>query len=244
MARHRAIGIIPARYGSSRLPGKPLAVIAGKPLVCHVLERAERADRLEQVVVATDDHRIREAVEGLGGTVVMTSPDHVSGTDRVAEAAGGLEGEIIVNIQGDEMLLDPESLNRLVETLEEEPDIGLATLRTPADEAAMANPNIVKIVCDARGEALYFSRAAIPHPFRYNEAPRWSHIGVYAFRRHRLMEFTALSPTPLELLEGLEQLRALENGWRVKTIDADGEFLEVNTPADLERARQMMENNG
>jgi 3-deoxy-manno-octulosonate cytidylyltransferase (CMP-KDO synthetase) len=208
------------------------------------LERAEQASRLEQVVVATDDHRIREAVEEHGGTVVMTSPDHVSGTDRVAEAARGLEGEIVLNIQGDEMLLEPESLNRLVEALEEEPDLGLATLRIPASDESMMNPNSVKIVCNSRGEALYFSRAAIPHPFRNAETPRWSHVGVYAFRRRQLMEFTTLPPTPLELQEGLEQLRALENGWRVKTIDAEGEFLEVNTPADLEHARQMMENNG
>lgn len=241
MARHRAIGIIPARYGSIRLPGKPLAVIAGKPLVWHVVERARSARSLDRVVVATDDERIRDAVEEFGGEVVMTSPDHTSGTDRVAEVARNLDAEIIVNIQGDELMLDSASLDRLVQALEDDESIGMVTLRLPAGEKEMANPNVVKVVCDAGGRALYFSRAAIPHRFRSAQAPRWRHVGVYAFRRHSLLEFTALPPSTLELEEGLEQLRALENGWKVQVLDAQGEFLEVNTPDDLECARQVME---
>ncbi len=241
MARHRAIGIIPARYGSIRLPGKPLAVIAGKPLVWHVVERARSARSLDRVLVATDDTRIRDAVEEFGGEAVMTSPDHTSGTDRVAEVALDLEAEIIVNIQGDELMLDGASLDRLVQALEDDDSIRMATLRLPAGEPEMADPNVVKVVCDSGGRALYFSRAAIPHRFRGAEAPRWSHVGVYAFRRRSLLEFTALSPTALEQEEGLEQLRALENGWTVQVLDAQGEFLEVNTPGDLERARQVLE---
>ena len=242
MARHRAIGIIPARYASIRLPGKPLAVIAGKPLIWHVVERARSARSLDRVLVATDDTRIRDAVEEFGGEAVMTSPDHTSGTDRVAEVARDLEAEIIVNIQGDELMLDGASLDKLVQALEDDDSIGMATLRLPAGEPEMADPNVVKVVCDSGGRALYFSRAAIPHRFRGAETPRWSHVGVYAFRRRSLLEFTALAPSALEQEEGLEQLRALENGWTVQVLDAQGEFLEVNTPGDLERARQVLEN--
>jgi len=238
---YRAIGIIPARYASIRLPGKPLAVIAGKPLVCHVVERARSAHSLDRVLVATDDTRIRDVVEEFGGEVVMTSPDHTSGTDRVAEVARDLEAAIVVNIQGDELMLDSASLDRLVEALEDDESIGMATLRLPAGEEEMADPNVVKVVCDAGGRALYFSRAAIPHRFRGVEAPRWWHAGVYAFRRHRLLEFSELPPSALEMEEGLEQLRALENGWTVQVLDAQGDFLEVNTPDDLERARQVLE---
>ncbi|TDI13919.1 MAG: 3-deoxy-manno-octulosonate cytidylyltransferase [Acidobacteria bacterium] len=233
--------MIPARYASIRLPGKPLAVIAGKPLIWHVVERARSARSLDRVLVATDDTRIRDAVEEFGGEAVMTSPDHTSGTDRVAEVARNLEAEIIVNIQGDELMLDGASLDRLVQALEDDDSIGMATLRLPAGESEMADPNVVKVVCDSGGRALYFSRAAIPHRFRGAEAPRWSHVGVYAFRRRSLLEFAALPPSALEQEEGLEQLRALENGWTVQVLDAQGEFLEVNTPGDLERARQVLE---
>ena len=241
MARHQAIGIIPARYGSSRLPGKPLAPIAGKPLVWHVLDRARRARTLDRVLVATDDPRIRDAVLELGGEAVMTSPEHASGTDRVAEVARGSEAEIIVNIQGDEVLLDPDSLDGLVEALQAEPELGLATLRLPAGEADLEDPNVVKVVCDASGRALYFSRAPLPYRFRDGNAPRWVHVGIYAFRRDHLLRFASLEPGALEKEEGLEQLRALEQGWEVRVIDAKGEFLEVNTPQDLEHARRVLE---
>jgi 3-deoxy-manno-octulosonate cytidylyltransferase (CMP-KDO synthetase) len=239
LARHRAIGIIPARYGSSRLPGKPLADIAGKPLVWHVLQRAGRAGSLDRVLVATDDARVCDAVRELGGEAVMTSPDHASGTDRVAEVARDLDTTIVVNIQGDE-LLEPGSLDRLVEALERDPSADLATLRLPLRDADLSDPNVVKVVCTTNGRALYFSRAPVPHRFRDPAARRWSHVGVYGFRRERLLEFATLPPTDLEREEGLEQLRALENGWSVQVVDAEGEFLEVNTPEDLERARQVL----
>ena len=241
MARHRAIGIIPARYGSSRLPGKPLADLAGKPLVWHVVERARRSHRLDRVLVATDDERIRDAVAERGGEAVLTSPEHRSGTDRVAEVARQLEAEFIINIQGDELLPDGDSLDRLVDALERDESIAMATLRLPAGEREMRDSNVVKVVCDGRGRALYFSRSAIPFRLRDAGAPRWSHVGVYAFRRTSLLEFSSLPPTALEREEGLEQLRALENGWAVQVLDAEGEFLEVNTPDDLDRARQALE---
>jgi len=164
LARDQAIGIIPARYASSRLPGKPLAPIAGKPMVWHVVERARQARNLDRVLVATDDERVRDAVAGLGGEAVMTAADHASGTDRVAEVARGLpEAAIILNIQGDEPLLDPESVDRLVQALRDEPALALATIRRPAAAAEMSDPNAVKVVCDGAGRALYFSRAPIPH---------------------------------------------------------------------------------
>ena len=240
MATLHAIGIIPARYASGRLPGKPLASIAGKPMVWHVLERARRAKRLERVVVATDDERIRDAVENRGGEVVMTAADHTSGTDRVAEVARQIESDVVLNIQGDEPLLEPGDLDRLVEALESEPEARIATLRSQATAEEYADPNAVKVVCDASGRALYFSRAPIPHRHRETRGPRWVHIGIYAFRRADLLDFAGLEPTDLELAEGLEQLRALQNGWRVQVLPAEGRFLGVDTPEDLERAREVL----
>ena len=245
MARHRAIGIIPARYGSSRLPGKPLAVIAGKPLVCHVLERAEQASRLEQVVVATDDHRIREAVEEHGGTVVMTSPDHVSGTDRVAEAARGLEGEIIVNIQGDEPFISPQVIDQLVEPFRSEPGIEMTTLMRPIENDRDANdPNVVKVVVDRADFALYFSRSLIPFARNQTAGSRaYEHIGLYAYSKSFLNDYSRLEPTPLEQAEGLEQLRVIEHGKRIRVVEtADHLGLSVDTPEDLSRAESFLAN--
>jgi 3-deoxy-manno-octulosonate cytidylyltransferase (CMP-KDO synthetase) len=206
------------------------------------VERARRSQSLDRVLVATDDGRIADAVEERGGEAVLTSPDHASGTDRVAEAAQQLDAEIVINIQGDELLPDGDCLDRLVGALEEDPGLAMATLRLPAGERDMLDPNVVKVVCDAGGRALYFSRSAIPHRRGEAAAPRWAHVGVYAFRRRSLLEFSSLPPTALEREEGLEQLRALENGWTVQVLDAQGEFLEVNTPGDLEHARQVLGN--
>ena len=241
MARLQAIGIIPARYGSTRLPGKPLALIAGQPLVWHVVERARAAKRLSRVLVATDDERILEAVRRRGGEAVLTSPDHLSGTDRVAEAARGCDADIILNVQGDEPLLEVDAIDRLVALFDDDPELPLATLRRPAEAADMGNANVVKVVCDARGRALYFSRAGIPHRRGDAAAGRWAHIGVYAYRREALFAFAALPPAPLEREEGLEQLRAIEAGWRIQVEAATGTFLGVDTPEDLERARQILE---
>jgi 3-deoxy-manno-octulosonate cytidylyltransferase (CMP-KDO synthetase) len=213
-------------------------------MVWHVVERARQARQLSRVLVATDDARIRDAVRERGGEAVMTSPDHPSGTDRVAEAAGGIDADVVLNIQGDEPLLDPGDLDRLVEALDGDEEARIATLRRPAEPEEMPDPNVVKVVCDAAGRALYFSRAPIPHRKGDAAAPRWVHVGVYAFRRADLLAFAEMPPAALEREEGLEQLRALEQGWAVRVVDAAGRFLGVDTAEDLERAEMLMTGHG
>jgi 3-deoxy-manno-octulosonate cytidylyltransferase (CMP-KDO synthetase) len=233
-----ALGIIPARYGSTRLPGKPLVPLAGKPLVQHVWERARRARRLAGLVVATDDQRIANVVAGFGGNAVMTSSGHASGTDRLAEVARSRSAALYVNIQGDEPLLDPADVDTLVDGLALDPSVPMGTLAVPlADPREAEDPNVVKVVCDASGRALYFSRARIPHP-RHREADRpdaaWrKHIGIYAYRRELLLEFASWPPTPLERMEGLEQLRALERGCAIRVFPARGRYHGVDTPEDV-----------
>jgi 3-deoxy-manno-octulosonate cytidylyltransferase (CMP-KDO synthetase) len=211
--------VIPARYASSRLPGKPLLKETGKYLVQHVYEQALQCRRASAVIVATDDPRIAAAVQSFGGHVAMTRRDHVSGTDRVAEVARRLDADIIVNLQGDEPLIDPAALERLVELLEQNADADLATLATPLHSLEdWHNPNCVKVVCDAHGRALYFSRSPIPYvrdgrpDFTARPARFLLHLGLYAYRRSFLLELTALPPDPLEQLEKLEQLRVLALG--------------------------------
>jgi len=233
-----ALGIIPARYGSTRLPGKPLVSIAGRPLVQHVWERARAARRLAALVVATDDERIARVVRSFGGEAVMTSPAHPSGTDRLAEAAAARPEGIVVNIQGDEPLVDPHDIDVLVDGLATDPACAMATLCAPlADRAAAEDPNVVKVVCDEAGRALYFSRALIPWPRRPPAPPgrtTWRrHIGLYAYRREFLMEFASWPPSLLEHTEGLEQLRALERGRTIRVLPARGRYLGVDTPADV-----------
>ena len=233
-----ALGIIPARYGSTRLPGKPLVSIAGRPLVQHVWERARAARRLAALVVATDDERIARVVRSFGGEAVMTSPEHPSGTDRLAEAAAARPEGIIVNIQGDEPFVEPHDIDVLVDGLANDPASAMATLSVPlADRATADDPNVVKVVCDAAGRALYFSRALIPWP-RQEPAPpegmTWQrHIGLYAYRREFLMEFATWPPSLLERTEGLEQLRALERGRAIRVLPARGRYLSVDTPGDV-----------
>lgn len=238
-----ALGVIPARYASTRLPGKPLAILAGKPLVQHVWEKARAARRLSAVVVATEDERIARVVRGFGGEVMMTSAAHATGTDRVAEVARDRREAIVLNIQGDEPLADPADIDTLVAGLQEDEGAMMATLATPLpDRRAADNPNVVKVVCDAAGRALYFSRALIPWPRNPpaldepKPAPRglWlQHIGLYAFRRQFLMEFASWPPSPLEGMEGLEQLRALERGHAIRVLPARGRYHGVDTPEDL-----------
>ena len=232
-----ALGIIPARYGSSRLPGKPLVRLAGKPMVQHVWERARRARRLAGLVVATDDERIATVVAGFGGRAVMTSAAHASGTDRLAEVARATPAALYVNIQGDEPLLDPGDLDTLIDGLANDPGAPMGTLAAPlADPREAEDVNVVKVVCDASGRALYFSRARIPHP-RHPEAiggAAWRrHIGLYAYRRDFLLEFASWPPTPLERIEGLEQLRALERGCVIRVFPARGRYLAVDTQDDV-----------
>jgi 3-deoxy-manno-octulosonate cytidylyltransferase (CMP-KDO synthetase) len=233
------VAIIPARYASSRFPGKPLAEIAGRPMIEHVYRRAAEARGVDAVVVATDDRRIVEAVEAFGGVARMTGAAHRTGTDRVAEVAADLSCAIVVNVQGDEPLLDPGMITAVVEPLRADAEVVMTTARRPLTDAAdLDNPHVVKVVSDGRGDALYFSRAPIPHGAA-GGAQAFVHVGLYAFRRDFLLRFAALPQTPLELAESLEQLRALEHGYRIRTVVTEHHSIGVDTPEDLERARRL-----
>jgi len=239
------VAIIPARLRSTRLPGKALADIDGRPMVAHVAERVRRARGLERVIVATDDESIRAAVAGIAGVeAAMTRPDHPSGTDRLAEVAAGLAADVLINVQGDLPLLDPAMVELLAARMADEPDLPMATLATPIhDGAEFASPHVVKVVLDRAGRALYFSRAPIPHDRDGERAAGeplgLRHVGLYAYRRDVLLRLAATPPTALERREKLEQLRALEHGIAigVSLWDADAPLVEVDTPDDLARAR-------
>ena len=236
--------VIPARYGSTRLPGKPLLDVGGRPMIEHVHRAAARAPGLQRVLVATDDTRIADAVAAFGGEAWLTRRDHPTGSDRLAEVARRLTSEVIVNVQGDEPLIPPALIRGVVDALAGDPTLAMATARCPiTDAATLADPHVVKVVVDSRGNALYFSRAPIPHargaaPDRPVVGDR--HVGLYAWRRARLLELAEIPPTPLERLEGLEQLRALESGYRIGTIAAEEAPAGVDTPADLERVRRLV----
>lgn len=212
-------------------------------MIEHVWRRAMRARRVDAVVVATDDERIAAAVDGFGGTAVMTRADHATGTDRLAEVAAELQSEIVVNVQGDEPLIVPEAIDDVVALLEDRGADRMATLRRRIDDPAdLADPGVVKLVVDARGYALYFSRAAIPFVRPGLPAPAvWRHLGLYAYRRDFLREVASLAPMPLEQAEGLEQLRVLEHGFRIATVETTADTVGVDTPEDLERVRRLVE---
>ena len=228
--------VIPARYASTRLPGKPLKDIAGKPMVCRVYDRAAQAGKVSDTLVATDDVRILNAVQEHGGRAMMTRKDHPTGTDRLAEVASAHpEADLIVNVQGDEPLIEPSLIDRLVDVFEEEPDLPMATVMTKiTDEEEQRNPNNVKVVTNKDGYALYFSRSLLPYP-RHAGCPVYKHIGIYAYRRDFLLRYAAMAPTPLETAESLEQLRALENGYRIKVVEIEAQFVGVDTAEDLEK---------
>lgn len=237
------IGVIPARYKSTRLEGKPLADILGKPMIQHVYENARKARMLDCVVVATDDARICEAVRGFGGDVVMTNPEHTCGTERVAEVAARSDASIVVNVQGDEPLLQPQMIDECVNALKENEDVGLSTVVKKVGEQAYQDPAVVKTVRDVRGRALYFSRSLIPYPrYRTSKFEVFEHIGLYAYTKDCLIRLSHLPPTPLEIIEGLEQLRALENGIAIQVVETTctGELVSVDTAEDLERVRAIL----
>ena len=230
-----AVAVIPARWSSSRLPGKPLLAETGKPLVQHVWERVKAARCFARVLVATDDERILATCEGFGAEAVMTRADHPSGTDRMAEVAGQLSEDVLVNVQGDEPEIDPGDLERLVERLVGQGD-DLATLARPLrpeETDLVADPNAVKVVCDDHGRALYFSRSTIPHGD--DPVGVWLHLGVYAWRREALLRFAAAPPARIELRERLEQLRALTMGLSVGVVASDNDGLGIDTPEDYAR---------
>ena len=232
--RMKALCIIPARYASTRLPGKPLRDIAGKPMIVRVYERAVQAKRVQDVVVATDDERIRTAVEEHGGRAVMTRTDHATGTDRLAEVAEKMtDYDLIINVQGDEPLIDPTVIDALVKPFLADARLSMATAKTLlTDEEEIANPNNVKVITDLTGNALYFSRARIPYA-RNEGANVYKHIGIYAYRRDFLLSYARMAQTPLERSESLEQLRVLENGHRIHVIETDAVFIGVDTEEDL-----------
>lgn len=233
----KAICVIPSRYASTRLPGKPLKDIAGKPMIVRVLERAQQAKHIDKALVATDDARIVQAVQACGGEAVMTSKDCQTGTDRLAEVARACTNyDVVINVQGDEPLIDPVLIDRLAALFEDDSPLCMATVRTPIhNEAEAQNPNNVKVVCDLQGYALYFSRSLLP--YLRQKAPVYKHLGIYAYRRDFLLTFATLPRSPLETAESLEQLRALENGYRIRVIEAQGSFIGVDTEADLEKVR-------
>lgn len=254
----RVVGVIPARYASSRFPGKPLAILRGRPMIQHVYERARRSDTLARVVVATDDSRIRDAVVAFGGEVQLTGLHHPSGTDRVAEVAASLSCEVVVNIQGDEPLIEAAMIDEAVSPFFVEPELVMGTVcRRLENEEEWQSPHVVKVVRDNRGFALYFSRAPIPYGrvegregrvegkggsgpqlSTLSSQPVWyKHIGLYVYRRDFLLKLASLVPTPLEETEQLEQLRALEYGYPIKVVETKYDSIGVDTPEDLERIR-------
>jgi len=241
----KVYGIIPARYGSTRLPGKVLIDIAGKPMIQHVYERARRSSSLDRLVVATDDDRIFDRVQGFGGEVLKTSPTHLSGTDRVAEAVqilGAKEADLIVNIQGDQPLFEPGMIDEVVRPFRETPELKMGVLVYPIHSPEdLANPNVVKVVFDKKGFALYFSRSPLPYIISTSGTPRYyKHIGPYAYRTGFLLQFTQMEPGDLERFESLEQLRALENGYRIKVVETKFDSQEVDTAEDLEKVRKQI----
>jgi 3-deoxy-manno-octulosonate cytidylyltransferase (CMP-KDO synthetase) len=256
--REQVVAIIPARYASSRFPGKPLVDLAGKPMIQWVYERTCQASGVRRVLVATDDERILRAVQGFGGEAVMTSPSHPTGTDRLAEVAATLDAELIVNVQGDEPLIEPAAIDAALRPLAEGPALVMSTLRCPIptlDE--LFDVSITKVVTDADDFALYFSKAPIPyHRDTWGAiasmVPRlrlaggtapvlgWRHIGLYVYRRTFLLAFARLPQTPLERLEQLEQLRALEHGYRIKVVPTQYASVGVDTPDDLAKVRRVL----
>lgn len=242
----KALGIIPARYASTRLPAKPLQLLGGKPLIQRVYENAARARSLSRLIVATDDQRILEVVRGFGGEAVLTPENLPSGTDRCAYVAQQYQYPIIANIQGDEPFLDPALIDAAVEVLEKEPQTVLVTAaRRRITPEELTNPNVVKVLVNRHGQALYFSRQNIPYlrdPLTNSEPhPALVHLGLYVYRREFLLQFTALPVTALERWEKLEQLRALEHGYPIRVIATDQSSLGIDTWEDLQQAQKILE---
>ena len=242
----KVLCVIPARYASTRLPGKPLMDIAGKPMVVRVFERASRAKKVSETLVATDDERILKAVEEFGGKAMLTRADHPTGTDRLAEVAASFpDVDLIINVQGDEPLIEPDLIDELASQFEGDEGLSMATVKTEIlDEEEQRNPNNVKVVCDKKGYALYFSRSLMPYPRDGGQGgcPVFKHIGIYAYRRDFLLEYAKMEPTPLEKTESLEQLRALENGYRIKVVETKAKFVGVDTAEDLAKVNEIYRN--
>ncbi len=241
----RTIGIIPARFASTRFPAKVLAQIGGKPMIEHVWLRAQECKNLDDVLIACDHKDVFKVAERFGAKVFLTDSNHPSGTDRIAQAVGELEFELVVNIQGDEPFIDPKTVDSLVDLLKNDSQCQMGTvIKEIQDESDFHNPNIVKCVIDSQGYALYFSRAAIPYN-RNNSKPaglkQYKHLGLYAYRKNFLLQYKDWPKSILESTEQLEQLRVLEKGYRIKTVVTQSESIAVDTPEDLIKAEQWFE---
>jgi 3-deoxy-manno-octulosonate cytidylyltransferase (CMP-KDO synthetase) len=244
MSPPKVVVVIPARYGSKRLAGKPLILLAGKPMIQRVYERAKIAERADHVIVATDDERIVKAVEGFGGKARMTRHDHRTGTERVAEVAAHVDGDVFVNVQGDEPLLDPAAVDTAIASLLEEPAASISTVATPIKMPAdIMDPNVVKTVLDFDGNALYFSRAPIPwvrDTAQKIQVRHLKHLGLYVFQREALLEYPTLPQGELERIEQLEQMRWLENGWKIRVAEVEHDAVSVDVPEDVARVEKLL----
>jgi 3-deoxy-manno-octulosonate cytidylyltransferase (CMP-KDO synthetase) len=240
----KIVAVIPARYASTRLPGKPLVSLAGKPMIQHVYERTQKARAVHEVLVATDDQRIADAVRAFGGQAHMTRSDHRTGTERIAEVAAHESADVFVNVQGDEPLIDPAAIDTAVAALLEEPPAQIATVVTPIRHAAdIMDPNVVKTVLDFDENALYFSRAPIPwirDTQQKVHVKYWKHLGLYVYQRDALLEYPTLPQGELEKIEQLEQLRWLENGWRIRAVEVPHDAISVDVPDDVARVEKLL----
>jgi 3-deoxy-manno-octulosonate cytidylyltransferase (CMP-KDO synthetase) len=238
------LAVVPARYASTRFPGKPLAPIAGRPMIQHVVERVRQSKLVSRVVVATDDARIKSAVEAFGAEAILTRSDHANGTDRVAEVAAHVPAQIYVNVQGDEPLIDPGTVDAVIAAMLEDESVQIATPCVAIEEPKdIMDPNVVKVVRDFDGNGIYFSRAPIPWVRDTNanvKAEHWKHLGLYAYRREALLEYQTLPPGDLERVEQLEQLRWLENGFRIRVAETEYDAVSVDVPSDVERVEKLL----
>src|SRR5881628_3358111 len=248
MSQPKVIVVIPARYGSVRLPGKPLISLAGKPMIQRVVERVRLAKRADRVIVATDDQRIVKAVQGFGGEARMTRTEHRTGTERVAEVAAREDGDVFVNVQGDEPLLDPHAIDIAVDSLLEDPQASVSTVATPIKTPGdIMDPNVVKVVLDFDGNAIYFSRAPIPWVRDTGskiQVRHLKHLGLYVFQREALLEYPTLPQGELERIEQLEQLRWLENGWKMHVAEVEHDAVSVDVAEDVARVEKLIYSKG
>ena len=239
--RYKTVIVIPVRYASIRFPGKSLVEIDGKPMIYHVYNRSIKVKDVDEVIVATDDKKIKDAVESFNGKVVMTKQSHKSGADRIAEVAKTIVADIIVNVQGDEPLIEPKAIEEAIRPLKENENIKMSTLMTKiTNEEEYYDPNVVKVVVDNQGFALYFSRSSIPFLKHGGITKVYKHIGLYAYRKNFLIELSEMEQTPLEKLESLEQLRALENCFKIRVVETSYNSISVDTPDDLIRIKQIL----
>ena len=239
------LGVIPSRYASTRLEGKPLKDICGHTMIEWVYKRTKLSN-LDEVVVATDDERIYKEVERFGGKAILTSKEHENGTSRIAEVCTKYEDyDVIVNVQGDEPLIEPEMINSIINSFKEDDTISMSTLKYKIDTMEeIENPNYVKVITDKKGYALYFSRSVIPYPRKLDIQNYYKHVGIYGYKRDFVGEYAKMEPTPLELSESLEQLRALENGYRIKVMETPYKIIGVDTQEELEKVREYIKENG